>query len=129
MADDPFEQDDLWDDENEAPELPEPDLTPPDVGGLEPVVEQQQALPPPGLLPSNDLQQELPQPDMSMPLPGQENAPFQVDSPDEQQGAQDGGGMQELVVIGERLAEAVDNINDKMDDLIEKLEGVGTFGP
>lgn len=139
MADDRFEQDDLWDEKNfprpdsdkfedEALELPEPDLSPPDVGGLDPVVEPQQALPPPGLLPASELQQELPQPDMMMPLPGQENAPFPVDSQADQPEAQ-GNGNQELVAIGERVVEAVEGIPDQLDEIIEKLEKGQGYGP
>lgn len=138
MADDQFEQDDLWDErsmprpsgmrpEIEAPDLPEPDLTPGDVGGLDPAVETQPSLPPPGLLPSGESQQDLPQPDMLTPLPGHESAPFPGDAP--QAGGQEGGGgLQELVAIGERIAEAVEGITDKMDDLIEKLEGAMGYG-
>ncbi len=130
MADDPFQEDDLLDEAPDAdrPELPEPDLLPPDIEAAE--------LPEPDLTPPGiqleqieSPQQTLPEPDLTTPLPGQENAPFQVDQPAEQAGAQGGDGMQELVAIGERLAEAVEEINDKLDEVIEKLEGVGTFGP
>lgn len=138
MADEPFQEDDLWDEkslprpsgmgpQDDAPELPEPDLSPPDVGGLDPVVEAGPTLPPPGFAPDG-LQQEVPQPDMLTPLPGQENAPFPTADGGQDQGGAEGDSIQQLVTIGERLAEAVEEINDKLEDVIEKLEGVGTFG-
>ncbi len=129
MADDPFQEDELPRDalDAERPELPEPDLLPPDTEAPE--------LPEPDVVPPDiqleqieSPQQTLPEPDLTTPLPGQENAPFQVDQPAEQAGSQGGDGMQELVAIGERLVEPVEEINDKMDDLLEKLDSVGTYG-
>lgn len=113
-------------------ELPEPEITPPDIGGLE------QAVP---------LRQALPQPDMTLPLPGQEGSPFQTGGdgggqaaaggPQEPaaigegggQAAAGGDGLRELVAIGERIAESMDEIKETLDELVEKLEdNTGIYG-
>jgi len=113
------EFDDPWKPGNAPPEddpleLPEPDITPPDIGGLERVEPPQQA---------------LPQPDMLLPLPGQEGTSFSTGD-EGSQSQPEGGGIQELVQIGERAIEALEEIKGVLEELLEKSgSNTGTYGP
>lgn len=99
----------------EPPELPEPEISPPEVGGLDEIGPADQ----PPLAP----------PDLMLPLPGKENAPFPTGDGQAGQGSADGG-MRELVAIGERIAEITEDMKGTLEEVSEKLdENASTFGP
>lgn len=94
-------------------ELPEPDITPPDIGGLD------QAIPP---------QQALPQPDMLLPLPGHEGAPFPTGD-EGSQSQQEGGGIQELVSIVREGTDKLDEVVSVLGEIRDKLNELkSTYG-
>ena len=115
------------------PELPEPSLSPPDVGELELLSPPAEPLVPPAL------QQQIPgDEDLPFPVddpanrggdPGEDNLPFPVGAPGDRAGDAGEESNGESVQLLTRLVEIAESYESKLDEIIEKLEGVGTFGP
>lgn len=124
MADnDPFKEDDERErdgmprpEEGElqlAFDVPEPPLTPPDIE-LE--------------LESAPIEPLLP-PELAGAVPQDETLPFPVDDPAERDTQQGGEADDPLVAVATRIQETLENMLEKMEEISEKLDGVGTFGP
>ncbi len=139
MADDPLE--DAFDldkvprpDADLAePELPEPDITPPEIElDVEPPELPEPDITPPDIeleLESGPIEPLLP-PELAGAGPQDDTLPFPVDDPADK--AEQGGGGEaenELTGIAAQMLVLLEGFNDKLDEMNEKLDSIGTFGP